>query len=64
MSYALDSHASDPLQRSADFNHFLITHPMAVAVCHDFAVSVICRTCRTCKADRFSHAPGHLTGSQ
>ena len=39
MSYALDSQATDHLQRSADFNHFLITHPMSLAVCHDFAVS-------------------------
>ena len=39
MSYSLNSQATDRLQRSADFNHFLITHPMALAVCHDFAVS-------------------------
>ena len=38
MSYALNSTATDPLERSADFNHFLILHPMAISVCHDFAV--------------------------
>lgn len=36
MSYSKDSKSTDPDQRVADFNHFVIFDPRNLLACHDF----------------------------
>jgi hypothetical protein len=36
MSYAVESHSTDPSRRTADFNHFVVFDPSQLVGCHDY----------------------------